>query len=77
LEIHVFVNRKKVDLATDQVTGEQLLKDAGFTGTGYDLFQLQGEGDPTGGTLILAAQELTLEDGDHFRVIPGNRTFGT
>jgi hypothetical protein len=76
LEIHVFVNRKKVELVTNPVTGEKLLKDAGFTGTGYDLFQLQGEGDPTGGTLILATQELTLKNGDHFRVIPGNRTFG-
>lgn len=76
LEIHVFVNRKKIEIAAGPVTGEQLLKDAGFTGTGYDLFQLQGEGDPTGGTLILAAQELNLNNGDHFRAIPGNRTFG-
>ncbi len=74
--IHVFVNRRKVEFSSTEVTGRQILEAAGFTGQGWDLLQLQGEGDPTGGTLIMADQTVALKNGDHFRVIPGNRTFG-
>jgi len=74
--IHVFVNRRKVEFSTTEVTGRQLLEAAGFTGQGWDILQLQGEGDPTGGTLIMADQTVAMKNGDHFRVIPGNRTFG-
>ena len=73
--IHVFVNRRKLELDSTEMTGRQFLAAAGF-GEGYDLLQLQGEGDPTGGTLIMADQVVKLKNGDHFRVIPGNRTFG-
>lgn len=73
----VFVNRRKLDLDVTQLTGAQLLEKAGFTGNQWDLLLLQGEGDPSGGELILANQMLTLKDGEHFRVIPGNRTFGS
>jgi hypothetical protein len=76
-EVHVFVNRTKVDLNTTELTGAQLLDDAGFEGQTWDLFQLQGEGDPTGGTIVLADQALHVKDGERFRVIPGNRTFGS
>lgn len=74
--IHIFVNRRKVEFDTAEVTGEQLLAKAGFTGREWDLLRLQGEGDPTGGTLIMFNETVTLKNGDHFRVIPGNRTFG-
>jgi hypothetical protein len=76
VQVHVFVNRKKVELDSTTVTGAELLRDAGFEGTHWDLFQLQGEGDPTGGELVLADQPLQLKNGDRFRVIPGDRTFG-
>jgi hypothetical protein len=76
VSVHVFVNRQKVELETDVVTGAQLLQVAGFEGQQWDLLKLQGEGDPTGGEIILADQELRLKNGDRFRVIPGNRTFG-
>lgn len=75
-KIHISVNRKKVELETTQVTGEQILLAAGFTGRDWDLFLLQGEGDATGGTLIQFNQVVTVKNGEHFRVIPGNRTFG-
>ncbi|MGI9102551.1 MAG: multiubiquitin domain-containing protein [Terriglobales bacterium] len=75
-KLHVFVNRKKVEFDDAEVTGEQLLAKAGFPGNQWDLLQLQGKGDPTGGTLIQANQLITLKNGEHFRVIPGNRTFG-
>ena len=74
--IHVIVNRRKVEFSSTEVTGRQILEAAGFSGQGWDLLQLQGEGDPTGGTLIMADQTVALKNGDHFRVIPGNRTFG-
>lgn len=75
-ELHVFVNKRKVDLATDEMTVAQLLAAAGFQGTGWDVLLLHGEGDPSGGELLLATTELRLHDGERFRVIPGNRTFG-
>ena len=76
VEIHVFVNRRKVELEATELTGEQLLVKAGFAGNQWDLLKLQGEGDPSGGTLIMFNQTVTVKNGDHFRVIPGNRTFG-
>ena len=74
--VHIFVNRRKVEFSSTQVTGEEILRKAGFAGNDWDLFLLQGEGDPTGGTLIQFNQTVTLKNGEHFRVIPGNRTFG-
>jgi hypothetical protein len=76
MEIHVFVNREKVEVSSAQLSGAQLLTLAGFSGTSWELFQLRGEGDPTGGTLKLATDQLNVKESDHFRVIPGNRTFG-
>jgi len=75
--VHIFVNRRKIELPSSQVTGEDILRAAGFSGREWDLFLLQGEGDPSGGTLIQFNQNLTLKNGEHFRVIPGNRTFGS
>ncbi len=74
--IHVFVNRRKIELDVTMLTGEQLLAVAGFTGREWDLLKLQGEGDPMGGTLIMWNETIEVKNGDHFRVIPGNRTFG-
>jgi hypothetical protein len=76
-QIHIFVNRRKLAIENPDLTGAQLLDKAGFEGTDWDLLQLQGEGDPTGGTLIMADQELSLKEADRFRVVPGNRTFGS
>jgi hypothetical protein len=76
IHIHIFVNRRKIPIEDPTVTGAQLLDLADFEGTQWDLLQLQGEGDPSGGTVILADQQLTLHNADRFRVVPGNRTFG-
>ena len=75
-KLHVFVNRRKLELNEPEITGAELLTRAGFEGSNWDLLQLQGEGDSSGGTLIMFDQTLSLKNGDHFRVIPGNRTFG-
>ncbi len=74
--IHIFVNRRKIPIDGPTLAGAELLDLADFEGSEWDLLQLQGEGDPTGGDLILADQELTLHNADRFRVVPGNRTFG-
>jgi hypothetical protein len=75
-KIEIFVNRRKLELHVTDLTGATLLVDAGFDGEGWDLLQLQGEGDPTGGEVVQADQPLHLKNGERFRVIPGNRTFG-
>jgi hypothetical protein len=76
-KVHVFVNRRKLEVDDAELNGEQLLRLAGFAGNEWDLLRLQGEGDPTGGEVILFNQTITVKNGDHFRVIPGNRTFGS
>jgi hypothetical protein len=75
-KLHVFVNRRKLDLEDGEMTGAELLAAAGFEGSNWDLLQLQGEGDPSGGRVIMFDEQLTLKNGDQFRAIPGNRTFG-
>jgi hypothetical protein len=75
--VPVFINRGKVELAPGPMTIPTLLTEAGFEGTGWDILQLQGEGDPTGGTLLMADATVKIKAGLHFRVLPGNRTFGT
>jgi len=75
-KVVIFVNRRKLELEQPEITGAQLLEKAGFEGTGWDLFKLKDEGDPTGGQLVQATDVLQLENGERFRVIPGNRTFG-
>jgi hypothetical protein len=76
IHIHIFVNRRKITIANPIVTGAELLDLADFDGTEWDLLELHGEGDPSGGTLILADEQLTLHNAERFRVVPGNRTFG-
>ena len=75
-DVEIFVNRRKLGLDQTEISGAGLLVAAGFQGEGWDLLRLQGEGDPTGGTLIQATDTIELKDGERFRVIPGNRTFG-
>ncbi len=74
--VHIIVNRRPVVLPSAEDTGAEILTAAGFEGEKWDLFRLDGEHDPTGGTLVLAAETITVRDGEHFRVIPGERTFG-
>jgi hypothetical protein len=75
-KVEVFVNRRRLELTQTETTGAALLEAAQFQGEGWDLLKLQGEGDPTGGELIQATDTIPLKNGDRFRVIPGNRTFG-
>jgi len=73
--VPIFINRKKYEVPSGAMTGREILALAGYA-EGYDLLLLQGEGDPTGGEVILADQPVQIRAGLHFRAIPGNRTFG-
>jgi len=75
MSVHVFINRRKIELPADMQSGEQVLN-AGDYGPDYNLFLLQGEGDPSGGVQIDRAQMIEVKDGMHFRAIPGNANFG-
>jgi hypothetical protein len=74
--VPIFINRTKYEVERGPMTGREILAVAGFT-EGYDLLLLQGEGDASGGEVILAEQVVEIVPGLHFRVIPGNRTFGS
>jgi hypothetical protein len=76
IKVEVFVNRRKLELHQTEITGAGLLEAAGFQGQAWDVFEVQGEGDPSGGELIQATDVIALKNGERFRVIPGNRTFG-
>lgn len=73
--VPIFVNRRKYEATAGPMTGREILALAGFA-EGYDLLTLQGEGDPSGGDVVLADQVIDIRAGMRFRVIPGNRTFG-
>jgi len=75
-EVKIFVNRRELELPRHELTGAELLEAAGFEGDKWDLLRLHGEHDPTGGELVQAGETLTLKNGERFRVIPGERTFG-
>jgi hypothetical protein len=75
VEVSIFINRTRYEAPREDMSGRDILSLAGF-GEDHDLFLLQGEGDPTGGTPIGLDQEIQLKPGEHFRAIPGNRNFG-
>lgn len=75
MEVPIFINRTKYEAPREVMSGREILALAGF-GEDHDLFLLQGEGDPTGGTPIGLDQEMQVKPGQHFRAIPGNRNFG-
>jgi hypothetical protein len=75
VEVPIFINRTKYEAPKGQMMGREILVLAGF-GDDHDLFLLQGEGDPTGGTPIGLDQDVQIKAGMHFRAIPGNRNFG-
>ena len=75
MTIEIFVNRRKLAAPKEEMTGREILGLAGL-GDDHDLFRLQGEGDPSGGSPIGLDQVVDLKNGEHFRAIPGNRNFG-
>ena len=64
--VPIFINREKFEVEQTEMTGREILTLAGF-GEGYDLLLLQGEGDPSGGEVILADQSVEIKAGLHFQ----------
>lgn len=75
MNVHVFINRRKIELPAGMQSGEQILT-VGDYGPDYNLFLLKGEGDPSGGAQIERTQMIEVKQGMHFRAIPGNANFG-
>jgi hypothetical protein len=75
MTLHAFINRRKIELAAEVETGEQILAAGGY-GPDYNLFLLKGEGDPSGGTPIERTASVEVKNGMHFHAIPGNANFG-
>lgn len=73
---HLHLNRREVEARETPMTGLEILA-LGDYGADYELYLLQGEGDPTGGELISHERRLELKNGLHFRAIPGNANFGS
>lgn len=72
----IHVNRELIDVEDSAKTVLDMLAAAGFEGADWDVFELQGEGDPTGGSKIELDRAFGFESGQHFRVVPSNRNFG-
>jgi hypothetical protein len=75
MPFRIHINRRLVEAPTSPMTGLAILE-LGDYGPDYDLYELQGEGDPTGGTKVDHTHEVDLKNGLHFRAIPGNANFG-
>lgn len=73
-EFTIFINKKKVTTSAESLTGAEIKALAGY-GAEFDLFLLQGEGDPAG-RAIADGDRVEIKNGLHFRVLPGNRNFG-
>lgn len=71
----IHINRHRYETEAEELTGHEILRLAGL-GDDHDLFELQGEGDRTGGSPIGLDQTIRIRPGMHFRAIPSNRNFG-
>lgn len=74
-DFNILINRRRFDAPSTPLTGVQILSLAGYGGD-YGLYLLHGEGDPTGGRLVVPDEEVEIKNGLHFRAIPGNANFG-
>jgi hypothetical protein len=70
------LNRRRLEAPHTPMTGLEILG-LGDYAADYELYLLQGEGDPTGGELVSHDRSLDLRNGLHFRAIPGNANFGS
>ncbi len=71
----IHINRRAVEAPRSPMTGLEILA-LGDYGAEYELYELHGEHDPSGGQLVGHDSETALKNGLHFRAIPGNANFG-
>lgn len=74
-EHSIHINRQQYQTPADTLTGREILRLAGL-GDDHDLFELQGEGDRSGGRPVGLDESVAIKSGEHFRAIPSNRNFG-
>jgi len=74
--VRVLINHETLEIDSSRISTRDLLEGAGYEGDEWHLIKLNGQADPTGGVRVESNGALTLKDGDHFRVVPGNATFG-
>lgn len=68
----IFVNKKEIRVAEDDLTGKQILEKAGFDPNQYDLFLVHGQT----GQKIEPDQRLEIKNGMHFNAILRNVPYG-
>ena len=72
---HIKINRRPFETHESKLTGLQILNLAGY-GDEYELFELHGEGDPSGGQPRPLDAVIEIHEGQHFRAIPKDANFG-
>ncbi|MBE0481283.1 MAG: hypothetical protein IBX68_09925 [Dehalococcoidia bacterium] len=73
--IHVFVNSRKVELDSRELTGAELLQRAGFETQHWDIYRLENPSDLKG-SRVTCEETLQVRDGDFFRVVQGHASCG-
>ncbi len=68
----IFVNKKRLGVVEEKLTGTQILQLAGYDPNQYDLFLVKGQKDE----LIGASQAVEIADALHFNAILKNVPYG-
>lgn len=71
-EFVIFVNKKQVKVSQPTLTGGQVLTDAGYSPSQYDLYVVRGQKSEQ----ILSDQPVTIENGLHFNAILKHAPYG-
>jgi len=68
----IFVNKKRLVITEESLTGAQILQRAGFDTAQYDLFLVHGQKSE----LIALDQSVEIKNGLHFNAILKNVPYG-
>lgn len=71
-EKNIFVNKKKIQVAENDLTGSQILQKAGMSANEYDLFLIHGQQND----MIAPDQIIHIENGMHFNAILKSVPYG-
>jgi hypothetical protein len=69
---NIFVNKKKIEVAEENLTGSQILQKAGLKADEYDLFLVHGQQSDK----IAPDQSIHIENGMHFNAILKSVPYG-
>ena len=71
-EFVIFVNKKELKVSQASLTGQQILTDAGYDPSQYDLYLVRGQKSEQ----ISLDQSVAIENGLHFNAILKNAQYG-